>query len=128
MAVFIPFPSTPDTAPRVTTGVVAATIVHDIIVDTSVSSKFLVTIEEEAAPANKIIFGVSLVHNGTASADATSVYHSAFGVVEMGAALDYTLTSSLTGTGAAQEANILIASTSAGVTVSVKSIETVGGI
>lgn len=105
--------------------VTTAVNVDCVLVDEIVNAQWLVTVESVANPANRRHFEVFAGHNGHASADAIEVDDTIFARLKHGANFNRTISVVLTGTGAAQQMCLSVASTEpSGVNVYAKRIET----
>ena len=93
------------------TGVTTAATIDCINVDAVKGAEWEVSIEDQDTPANKVQFKVFSAHNGTGAADATAADFTKFAELCFGAEFDYTVDVVLTGTGAAQEMCLQVAST-----------------
>jgi hypothetical protein len=109
------------------TGITTIQTVDSVFVDDlpvgAKAVKWLVQAFEEAAPANIQAVEIFAIHNGTASADATSVDDTIFAKLKLGSNFNLAFTIDLNGTGAAQVMRLRASSTSAGVTVTAKRLK-----
>jgi hypothetical protein len=105
-------------------GVTTITTLDSVLVDNVSAVKWLVTIEQQASPANKRHQIVFAGHDGHASADASNVDDTVFGKLKQGANFNHSVTVDLNGTGGTQEMRLRVASTeSGGINVYAKRIE-----
>lgn len=92
-------------------GVTSATTVGAILVDDSFHAEFEVIVEDAASPENRRSLKVNCLHDGTASADATTIDFTRFARNRVGTFFNATITPVLSGTGATQEFGVEVAST-----------------
>lgn len=95
-------------------GVTTETVIDDELVDDILAVEYLVVISLNSAPAQRRALLITISHNGTVSADATATDDSVFSKLKHGAAFNYTLSSGVSGTGAAQKMELKLASTEGG--------------
>lgn len=93
------------------------TTVDSVLVDNYSAVKWYVVVSEDATPANKKAFEIFALHNGTASADASSVDDDQYSILKKGSNFNLSVSVDLNGTGASQVMRLRVASTSAGVSV-----------
>jgi hypothetical protein len=106
-------------------GVTTLTTVDSVLVDEVANVEWIITLENAATPSNKRHVILYAGHNGHTAADATSSDDTEFAKLKQGANFNYTISSALVGTGAAQRMVLQVASTEpSGVNVYVKKIET----
>jgi len=96
----------------VQTGVTAATVIDSVLVDDYQTAKWFVTVFDEGDPTQKESYEVYATHDGTASADATEVDWNQTSKLKLnGQIIGLTMSVTITGTGAAQVMNLVVAST-----------------
>lgn len=98
------------------TGITTATVVDSVLVDDHDSVEWEVVIFEEATPANKKFLKVTALHDGTASADATEVDDTVHTKLKVGSNFNAEVAVILSGAGGAQEMQLEVTSSTAGVT------------
>lgn len=107
------------------TGVTTAATIDSVLVDGVANAQWLVTVQENATPANKQHFVVFAGHNGTAVADATLVDDNKTKILKQGANFNASVSVDLSLTGASQVMRLRVSSTEpGGVDVYAKRIET----
>lgn len=97
-------------------GVTAATTLDSVGVDTVLACEWEVHAREDASPANVKVFKIIAVHDGTAVADAVNVDDSVFAKLRLGSNFNTSVGVVLSGTGASQEMQLQVSSSTAGVT------------
>lgn len=91
-------------------GVTTSQVIDDELVDDILAAQYEVVISLNSAPERRVIVVVNMGHDGTASSDATAVDDTVFAKLKFGAAFNYTLSTSLNGTGASQVMQLNVAS------------------
>lgn len=104
------------------TGITAAVTLDEVNVDDVCSVQWLVCTFEEATPANKKSGIVHAMHNGTASADATTTDDTVYGVIRVGSNYNVQVSTDVNGAGASQTMRLRIASSTAGITATCRRI------
>ena len=104
------------------TNITTATVIDSVIVDTWDAVKWLVKVKGNANNALKQYVEISAIHDGKATADATTADYTVFSKLKLGSITGLTYSVELTGTGASQSMQLKISSTLA---VDIKSIRTV---
>lgn len=99
------------------TGITAVTTIDSVLVDDYHSAEWEIVAFEEATPANKQFLKVTALHNGTASADASSVDDTNHTKLKLGSNFNLVVEVDLNGAGAAQEMRLRVSSSTAGVTI-----------
>lgn len=104
-------------------GVTTEQVIDDEIVDNVLMVKYLVTISLNDDNSQRVSQEITISHDGTPSADASSVDEAVGPKLKFGASFNYTLSTSLSGTGAGQVIQLKVASTETnGVDVRAKKI------
>lgn len=104
------------------TGVTTAAVIDSVNVDQVKSVLWLVHAEEDAAEQRKKALLFHATHDGESGTDATDTDDAEFGILKMNGNLNLTVSTTLTGAGVSQEMNLVVASTTAGVTVTARRI------
>jgi hypothetical protein len=103
------------------TGVTTEVTVDTELVDDVCAVEYDVCLSLDSAPAQKRIFKIYVSNDGTASSDATETDETIFAKLKHGASFDYTITTDVSGTGAAQVMNLKL-SASAAISYSVRRV------
>jgi hypothetical protein len=106
------------------TGLTTLADVDTVVVDDVCACAWQVCAFEEATPANKESFLVHAIHNGTASADATLTDDTVYAKIKTGSNFNLVISTDVNGTGAAQTMRLRASSSTAGVTITARRIET----
>jgi hypothetical protein len=105
------------------TNVTTATVVDSVLVDDVAAAKWLVSAYLVGTPTRKQSMEVFAVHDGTASADATSADHTEYAKLRIGTAIPgFNVDVNVSGSGAAQVMNLTVSATNA-VNVSVSRLK-----
>lgn len=99
------------------TGVTTLQDIDTVLVDNVHFSEWELVAFEEATPVNKQFMKVSVLHNGTASADATAVDETVHTKLKTGANFNLVISVDLNGTGASQTMRLRASSSTGGVTI-----------
>lgn len=97
-------------------GVTTVQTLDSVLVDDILSAEWEVVSTEDATPVNRQVKKVLAVHNGHTGADASVVDESTDGILKLGSNFNNDINVVLTGVGAAQQMELQVLSSSAGVT------------
>lgn len=101
-------------------GVTTAQVVDSMLVDDVLSAEWEIVAWEDAAPSNKVFQKITALHNGTASADATTVDDVVHTKLKVGSNFNAVFTTSLNGAAGAQVMRLSAESSSAGISMEIR--------
>lgn len=107
------------------TGVTTVTDLDTVLVDEIMSAKWMVTARLASAPERVRSFEVFAQHNGHAVADATAADSTVYARLKNGANFNVQITVDVSGTGAAQQFRLRVASSTPGIDVNAVRVDAV---